>query len=217
MKKIVLYKHGMGGGGDSRIPAILRDAFADTVVTVVARTYDFDPEVAAEQISGWVNELNPDLVIGESLGALQALRIKGLPHLFVSPSLNAPVYFSRLAFLALVPGVTWLLDRIYRPKEGDRQSLHFTYRVLRKYKAHRKMALDNSTLKGSSDIFRAFFGENDHYRKSGIVSLKTWEKYFGKTYSVYEGTHFMEEEFVRSMLVPEICNVLYNKKKNKNV
>lgn len=219
MEKIVLYIHGMGGGGDSRIPSILSDIFKETSseIRVVARTYDFDPEIAAEQISSWVKELKPDLIIGESLGSVQAIRVSGIPHLFVSPSLNAPLYFGRLAFLALIPGVTWILDRIYRPKEGDRQKLHFTFKVLRKYRKHRKIALRNSTKSGSPDLFYAFFGHNDHYRKSGIVSVKTWEKYFGKTYSMYDGTHFMEEEFVRSMLVPMICKVLENNKGNKNV
>ena len=138
MEKIVLYIHGMGGGGDSRIPSILRDIFArpvmvlpsvegnskseamihsesiegnsaekTAVVRVVARTYDFDPEVAAGQIAGWVEELKPDLVIGESLGSLQAIRIKDVPHLFVSPSLNAALFFSRLSWMALIPGVTF--------------------------------------------------------------------------------------------------------------
>ena len=209
----------MGGGGDSRIPSILSDIFKETSseIRVVARTYDFDPEIAAEQISSWVKELKPDLIVGESLGSVQAIRVSGIPHLFVSPSLNAPLYFGRLAFLALIPGVTWILDRIYRPKEGDRQKLHFTFKVLRKYRKHRKIALRNSTKSGSPDLFYAFFGHNDHYRKSGIVSVKTWEKYFGKTYSMYDGTHFMEEEFVRSMLVPMICKVLENNKGNKNV
>ena len=209
----------MGGGGDSRIPSILSDIFKETSseLRVVVRTYDFDPEIAAEQISSWVKELKPDLIIGESLGSLQAIRVSGIPHLFVSPSLNAPLYFGRLAFLALIPGVTRILDRIYRPKEGDRQKLHFTFKVLRKYRKHRKIALRNSTKSGSPDLFYAFFGHNDHYRKSGIVSVKTWEKYFGKTYSMYDGTHFMEEEFVRSMLVPMICKVLENNKGNKNV
>lgn len=219
MEKIVLYIHGMGGGGDSRIPSILSDIFKETSseIRVVARTYDFDPEIAAEQISSWVKELKPDLIVGESLGSVQAIRVSGIPHLFVSPSLNAPLYFGRLAFLALIPGVTWILDRIYRPKEGDRQKLHFTFKVLLKYRKHRKIALRNSTKSGSPDLFYAFFGHNDHYRKSGIVSVKTWEKYFGKTYSMYDGTHFMEEEFVRSMLVPMICKVLENNKGNKNV
>jgi hypothetical protein len=113
--------------------------------------------------------------------------------------------------------VTWIFDRIYKPREGDRQKLHFTFKVLRKYRKHRKVALMNSTRNGSKDYFYAFFGHRDHYRKSGIVSIKTWEKYFGKTYSMYDGTHFMEEEFVKSLLVPKICKVLEYNKGNKNV
>ena len=54
----------------------------------------------------------------------------------------------------------------------------------------------------------AFFGTHDHYRKSGIVSVRTWKKRFGDTFSMYEGTHFMEEEHVRAMLVDKILEVL---------
>ena len=208
MARSILYIHGMGGGGDSRIPSILRDAIKDRARLVV-RTYDFDPEVAVRQIDSWVKELKPEIVIGESLGSLHALRIKGVHHIFVSPSLNAPLFFSRLSWLALIPGVTSLMDRIYRPREGDRQHLHFTYKVMRKYAAHRTAALDNSFKKGSRDTFHAFFGTNDHYRKSGIVSVRTWKKYFGSdSYELYEGTHFMEEEFIHEMLVPAIKCVL---------
>jgi hypothetical protein len=177
-------------------------------VEVVARTYDFDPEVAAKQIGEWVEELKPDLVIGESLGSMQAIRVTGVPHLFVSPSLNAPFVFGQLAWMALIPGVTWLLDRIYKPREGDRQPLHFTFKTLRKYRQHRREALKNTTLSGSKDYFFAFFGTRDHYRRYGIVTIRSWEKYFGKTYQVYEGTHFMEEEHINALLVPKICEIL---------
>ena len=200
----------MGGGGDSRIPSILKDAMPDVEVTV--RTYDFDPEVAAAQIEEWVAEISPDLVVGESLGSIQTLRIKGLPHLLVSPSLNAPLYFGYLAWLAFVPGMTWLLDRIYKPRSGDRQRLHFTFDVLNKYREHRRRAVANSTLAGSEDYFYAFFGKNDHYRKSGIVSIRTWRKYFGNSYEVYDGTHFMEEEYILNALVPKIYKVLSDNK-----
>ena len=203
----ILYIHGMGGGGDSRIPSILRDALKEEA-HVVVRTYDFDPETAARQIGSWVQELNPRVVVGESLGSLHAVRIKGVHHVLVSPALNAPLFFSRLAWLAFIPVVTVLLDRIYRPKEGDRQPLHFTYRVMRKYSAHRSAALENSIKKGSRDTFHAFFGTRDHYRRSGIVSLRTWKRYFGDTFQIYEGTHFMEEEFIHEMLLPELKRVL---------
>ncbi|MGN1210827.1 MAG: hypothetical protein ACI4TM_04020 [Candidatus Cryptobacteroides sp.] len=209
----VLYIHGMGGGGDSRIPSILRDnigkyAPEGVVIDVTVRTYSFDPAEGRAQIKGWVEDLKPSLIVGESLGAVQAIRIEGLPHILVSPSLNAPLYLGYLAVLALIPGMTWLLDRIYRPKPGDRQRLHFTFRTLRKYRNHRKKALANSTLNGSKDRFYAFFGTRDHYRKSGIVSIRTWKKYFGETYSIYPGTHFMEEEFIHSLLIPAILDAL---------
>lgn len=225
----VLYIHGMGGGGDSRIPSILRERIPvilqdkrtgrqvssassgqeHTEIRIVVRTYDFDPERAAGQIAAWVEELRPSLVIGESLGALQALRIRGVPHLFVSPSLNATLYFNVFAVLSFIPGVTPWLDRIYRPREGDRQPLHFTFRTLWKYRAHRRAALANTPRNGSGDAFFAFFGERDHYRRSGVVSVRTWRRYFGEnTWRIYPGTHFMEAEFVESMLIPKIFDML---------
>lgn len=210
--KNVLYIHGMGGGGDSRIPSILRESLIQYDVNIVVRTYDFDPETAAEQIRAWVEEVSPELIIGESLGSLHAIRIKGIPHLLVSPSLNAPLYFRYLSWMTIIPGVTWLFDRIYRPNEGDRQSLHFKFPTLRKYGSHRRIALDNSPACGGSDSFYAFFGTYDHYRKSGIVSVRTWKKYFGNDFELYEGTHFMEEEHIHSRLIPKVLNILNIKK-----
>lgn len=204
----VLYIHGMGGGSDSRIPSILASETWQSV-RVVARTYSFDPDVAAEQISAWVEELKPVLVIGESLGALHALRLRGVPHILVSPALNAPLYLYLLAWLSLVPGVTWLFDRIYKPREGDRQPLHFTSGILRKYRRHRKEALKGLPDDSGSDLFYAFFGTRDHYRLSGVVSVRTWRRYFGSgSYQLYEGTHFMEDEYVRTILADKIREVV---------
>ena len=81
---ILLYIHGMGGGGDSRIPGILRARLRGSDIETVVRTYSFDPDEGAAQIAAWVEELSPSIIVGESLGSLQALRIHGLPHIFVS-------------------------------------------------------------------------------------------------------------------------------------
>ncbi len=205
----VLYIHGMGGGGDSRIPSILRDFLTCRGIALIVRTYSFDPETAAAQIDSWVREIEPQLIIGESLGAVHALRIKGIPHLLISPALNAPLYFSWLSWMALLPGVTAWLDRIYMPEEGDRQKLHFTFSVLRKYGNLRRDALANSPRQGGKDYFHAFIGLQDHYMKSGIVSIRTWRKYFGDTFSTYAGSHFTEEEHIHALVIPEILKVLH--------
>ncbi|MGN0191402.1 MAG: hypothetical protein ACI39U_07075 [Candidatus Cryptobacteroides sp.] len=208
---IILYIHGMGGGADSRIPSVLNEhlsAYAAEPVRVVVRTYSFDPEEACAQIDSWMEELKPELVLGESLGACHAIRLKGVPHILVSPSLNGPLYLGFLAWAALIPGVTAWLDRVYKPREGDRQSLHFVFRTLRKYRRFRREALANSPSRGSHDFFFAFFGDSDHYRRSGIVSIKSWRRHFGNTFSTYPGTHFMEEEFILDRLIPKIIQTL---------
>jgi len=206
--KTILYVHGMGGGGDSRIPSILRDALGPDF-KIIIRTYSFDPDKASKQLAEWAAEVSPDLVIGESMGAIHAVALKGYPHLFVSPSLNAPVFFRILASLAIIPGVTRFFDWYYHPKEGDRQALHFDRKTLLKWPSVRKIALKNTPLNGSGDYFHAFFGTRDKFRRSGVVLIRTWKKYFGEgSWTVYEGSHFMEEEHIHSLLVPKILSLL---------
>ena len=196
----------MGGGGDSRIPRLLSERFEGTDIRCIVRTYDFDPENGRAQIASWVDELHPDLVIGESLGSIQALRVQGIPHLFVSPSLGAPRILVRLAWITRIPGGKALLHHIWPVKEGDRQPLKFEYPIMKKYAAHWDEA--QKAARGGGYYF-AFFGTHDHYMKSGAVKVSIWESMFGAdTYRMYEGTHFMEEEYVYSLLIPKIREIL---------
>jgi hypothetical protein len=203
--KTILYIHGMGGGSDSRIPSILAEALP---YKVVCRTYSFDPEEAAQQIASWVEDVKPSLIIGESLGSLHALRVRGVPHILISPALNAPYFLHVLSWLTYIPGVTRIFDRIYKPREGDRQRLHFTKDVLRKYKDHARAAYANVPAVGSDDLFYAFIGHRDHYRRTGVVSIRAWKKHFGETFSLYDGTHFTEEEHINALVLPWIYNML---------
>ncbi len=206
--KTILYVHGMGGGRDSRIPSILKDLLGPGY-SIFIRTYDFDPELATSQLAAWSSEVKPDLVIGESMGAIHAIALKGYPHLFVSPSLNAPIFFRVMAVIAWIPGVTKFFDWYYHPKAGDRQKLHFARKTLLKWPAIRRTALLNTPLNGSEDYFHAFFGTRDKFRRSGVVLVRTWRKYFGEgSWTIYEGSHFMEEEYIRTLLVPKILSLL---------
>lgn len=212
MTRNVLYLHGMGGGGDSRIPKILADCFAGKDLRVVVRTYDFDPEVASGEISRWIEELRPSVVVGESLGSIHAIRVHGIPHILVSPALGAPKYLSRFAWTAGLPFVSALYGRIWRPREGDRQKLVFSVPVMKNYGPHLREALANTPAAGSRDYFFAFFGKRDHYLRSGVVSIRSWKKLFGAdSFLMYDGTHFMEEEHVRNLLAPAIERIASEK------
>ncbi len=207
----------MGGGSDSRIPALLRDCFSQPGdPQVVVRTYDFDPAKAQEQLISWARELRPSLLVGESLGAVHALALSVaakeegiaddvLPVILVSPALNAPRLFHRLAFLTLVPGVGRLLDRLYRPRPGERQKPDFSFSLLKRWKPVREAVLSASA--GLHPY--AFFGTHDRYRRTGIVSVRSWTRHYGSgSFSLYNGTHFMEEEYVRTLLKEKIVEML---------
>ena len=55
---------------------------------------------------------------------------------------------------------------------------------------------------------KAFIGSRDSYRWTGTVSLRRWTKLHGAPV-IYDGTHYMEERWVRSLLVPAIKKVAH--------
>lgn len=200
----------MGGGLDSRIPSLLDGYFSDKGVDVVVRTYSFDPDKAWEQLTAWADELKPDMVIGESLGANYAVALcPQRPHLYVSPAMNAPKFIVRYAWVAHIPGMTSLLNRFFRPTRPLRQEMDFRPSVMKRYGKvyERACAASRRRLDGDNATSFAFFGNRDHYVKWGVVDMKKWDDRFG-SYCIYPGSHFMENEFVYSLLIPKIESVL---------
>lgn len=186
----ILYLHGMGGGTASRIPGYLGELLpADRIVI---RTYDFNPDAAHDQIASWFDEVKPDVVIGESLGATHALALDGIPVILISPALNAGIYFSCLSPLTLIPGVPWLIAKIFKPHgESGRQIMKFNFKNTWKWMYYRHLAHKVSSRSRQSHF--AFIGDVDGYRKCGIVSLYTWRKWFGEgTYEIVHGNHIMK-------------------------
>lgn len=198
----ILYIHGMGGGEDSRIPSILSSSF-----NIVIRTYSFDPEVARMQIASWIDEVEPVLLIGESLGAIHTMHfssMKKIPCILVSPALNTPIFLRLLATLSLIPGVGKYFLWRHKPRSERRQKLIADYATLKKWYPFRADALSDE----STPVIKAFFGSHDHYRKSGVVSVRGFASRFGDVYEIYDGSHYMEEEFIDSLLIPEIRGAL---------
>lgn len=207
-----MYIHGMGGGTASRIPNYLKELLPDH--RIVIRTYDFNPTVAHNQIAGWFDEVKPDIVIGESLGATHALALDGVPEILVSPALNAGIYFSVFSIFTLIPGVPWLIGRAFKPHgDSGRQIMRFSFKNTWKWLYFRRLA--HMVSQRSSHAHFAFIGDVDGYRKIGIVSLCTWKRWFGKeSYEMVSGNHIMKHghsideseriAFVKDKLIPKI-------------
>ena len=175
----ILYLHGMGGGSTSRMPSRLRQVLSNMHFTkdgdpcklnVVCKTYDFDPEVATNQIAGWVETYQPVLVMSESMGAIHALGIRGVPHIYISPALNydrGAEFFLPLVSLGNMIGYTYTKQRGTKRQEirGDHELVAKFKPMIQSYK--------EAILSGPQcDSSYAYFGSRDGYMMTGIVSIE---------------------------------------------
>ena len=148
------------------------------------------------------------------------------PLLLVSPALNAPKSLYALRGIARIPQLRKWLNHRFQPLEGRRQTIDFAPETLTAWGAYRNLGrmqepgcpasegafpegtntplLHTHSAPAPTPIY-AFFGRRDHYRRTGVVTVKKWRRTIGPgTYAIYDGTHYMEEAYLRELLIPAI-------------
>ena len=215
MNMNILYLHGMGGGSTSRMPVRLKQVLSNMHFTkdgepcklnVVCKTYNFDPEVATNQIAEWVETYQPALVMSESMGAIHALGIQGVPHIWLSPALNydrGATFFQPMVSLANMLGFTYTKQR-----GANRQEIRGDYELVAKFKpmiqSYKEAILSNP----QRDPSYAFFGNKDPYRTTDIVSIKEYQRLYGDSYEMFDGGHCLDVRQIRPKLLPKIVEML---------
>ena len=213
----ILFLHGMGGSGNSYIPRCLKKKLANMHFTkngepqelnVICRTYKYDPDAATKQITKLVETFNPVLVIGESMGAIHALGIRGIPHIYLSPALNYDKgvdFFLPLVELGSKFGFTYRKQRGKRRQEivGDPGLLSKFKPMLESYK---QAILDNPR-----DPSYAYFGTNDPFKVGDIVRIEEYKRLYGDSgdnYEEFDGGHVLDVSRLDDTLVPKIVEML---------
>ena len=205
----------MGGGSTSRMPVKLQQVLSNMHFTkagepcslqVICETYDFDPEVATNQIAEWVETYQPALVMSESMGAIHALGIQGVPHIWLSPALN---YDRGAEFVLPFISIANMMGYTYTKQRGaNRQKILGDPELVAKFKpmiqSYKEAILNNP----QRDPSYAFFGNKDDFRKTGIVSIKEYKRLYGNNYEVYEGGHCLSVRQIRPKLLPKIVEML---------
>ncbi|MBO7587520.1 MAG: hypothetical protein J6T13_10160 [Bacteroidales bacterium] len=215
MQLNILFLHGMGGGANSPVPRTLRQALSNKQFTkdgepcslqVISETYDYDPEVATQQIARLKETYQPSLVISESMGAIHALGIQGIPHIYISPALN----YDRATTIAgpfIALGNS--LGFHYRTQRGaNRQQVRGDHELLARFRPMIQSYKEAVLSSQQRDPSFAFFGKSDEFKWLGIVSIEEYERLFGKTYEVHDGGHVFGTKNVRPKLIPKIVEML---------
>lgn len=87
MFKNILYLHGIGSTGNGNTVKMLREAFPEACVA--APELPTQPMEAFDFIKLCIREIDPDLIIGTSLGGFYAMMISGIPKILINPAMYA--------------------------------------------------------------------------------------------------------------------------------
>ena len=211
----ILFLHGMGGGRTTKMPKKLNQVLSKMNLTkdgepctlrVICETYDFDPDVATRQIGQWVETYQPVMVISESMGAIHALGIQGMPHIYLSPALN----YDRGVRMAMPLVAIGEMMGIYYNKQRGRnnQLIHGDTQLLARFQPMIQSYKEAIRRNPNPDASYAYFGNKDEFRRAGIVSIKEYKSLFGNSYEVYEGRHVLDVSNAETVLVPKIAEML---------
>lgn len=83
----ILYVHGLGSGSNSSTGELLKETFPE--YEIICAEMPIIPFEALEHLKNFVKEVEPNLIIGTSLGGFYAMQIAGYKKLLINPALDA--------------------------------------------------------------------------------------------------------------------------------
>lgn len=197
MKKI-LYLHGFSSAGSTGTATNLRNhLFADYGVTVVSPDIPVYPAEALPYIRQVVEEEQPDLIIGTSMGAMYTELLHGHLRICVNPSFHMA---KLLTFRNLGKNVAFQNPR----KDGAKQ-----FKVDKQMVAEFKEIETKWTLKGitaeEKKLVWGIFGKDD----PTVNCRDEFKKAYGdKQMRIIEGEHSLTDAMMKRDVLPLIKQLL---------
>ena len=192
----ILYLHGFASSGASGTVELLRREFwhnrsAGDRLKVVAPDIPVDPLEALPKLRALVEQEDPILIIGSSMGAMYAQQLRGVMRICVNPSFG----ISKLYSLLHVGKYKWLSRR------QDGASEFHVYKETIEHFA----AMEAHQFDGITDADRAlcfgFFADADEIAPG---NRPLFERHYPGQSREFRGGHRLNDDTVKNVLIPFI-------------
>lgn len=196
MKKI-LFAHGFASSGASGTVMTLRQLLyaIDPSVTVIAPDLPVMPNEAMALLRKLVEEEQPNLILGTSMGAFYIEQLRGTRRILVNPSFS-------MARLLTFGGMG---RQEFRNKRAD---------GARDFKIDKEMIVQFKTLEKESfkgitpadkEMVWGFFGDKD----KKVNHQKDFLKHYSRDhFTVFDGEHYLNDKILSRVILPQILNIL---------
>ena len=194
----ILYIHGFSSAGSTGTATNLRNhLFADYGITVVSPDVPVYPAQALSYLKKVVEEEQPDLIIGSSMGAMYTELMKGYPRICVNPSFHMA---KMLTFKHLGKNVDFLNKR-----QDGAKSFKVDKQMVAEFKEiETKLSLKGITAE-EKELVWGIFGKDDPM----VNCRDEFAKAYGKEhFRIIEGKHSLTDTMVKRDLLPLIKMLL---------
>ena len=191
----VLYIHGFASAGSSGTATHLRNMLYEHGVEVISPDVPVMPTEALSLLKQMVAELQPELIIGTSMGGLYTEQMYGTPRIMVNPSFHMARH---LTFQGM----------------GRREFLNKRQDGAREFKVDRDMIaqfreVEKTSFSGvdaeEKTLVWCFFGKNDKF----VNCQPEFKKAYGTDpFRIFDGEHRLNDVVLKRDIFPLVKQIL---------
>ncbi len=197
--KTIVFLHGFGSSGSTKTAEYLRTKLTDT--EVISPDIPLEPKLALRELNKLCHEVNPDVIIGTSMGAMYAQQMHGFCKILVNPAFH----------VSQIMRQNMVINKFTNPRKDGETEFKITgclcddYEIMEMYQFYGITAYDKAHT-------YAFFGTEDTL----VNGYEEYLKYYSNA-TQYPGGHSLLQKWVKAYVLPCIQKLLEEEPDMKNI
>ena len=189
----LIYFHGFGSSAAGSTVQTLRDTL--TEFDVIAPDIPVDPAEALPYLKELCRNVQPDIIVGTSMGGMYAQQMRGYKRICVNPA------FEMSTMSAALKSGTY---EFFNPRADGQIHFTITDEIISHFAEMETRQFDGIT-DAERRMVWGLFGTNDDVVKGGDVIFR---RHYYKT-AYFNGGHRLNVEIIKAVLVPLIRKITF--------
>ena len=197
--KTIVFLHGFGSSGATKTADYLREKLTDTVV--ISPDIPLEPKLALRELHKLCHDVNPDVIIGTSMGAMYAQQMHGFRKILVNPAFH----------VSLIMRQNLGINKFTNPRKDSETEFNITEWLCDDYEIMEKYQFYGITAYAKAHTY-AFFGTEDTL----VNGYEEYLKYYSNA-TQYPGGHSLLQKWVKAYVLPCVQKLLEEEPDMKNI
>lgn len=195
----ILYLHGFAGSGASGTATSMRNALYEHGIQVIAPDIPVMPLEAMAFLRQQVEEIQPQLIVATSMGAMYAEQLRGHLRMLVNPSFT----MSRLLTFG------GMGRKPFRnPRQDGTRDFKVDKNMIAQFREVERESFKGITPEDKALVY-GLFGTHDK-RVNGQPEFK--KNYGTEHFILFEGEHYLNDQILKKVVLPLIKKLLFEDK-----